>query len=179
MGRRQTIDRNAVLDGAEKVVKQAGVGGLTIDAVAKATGISKGGVQYCFGTKDDLIAAMLDRWEAEFDASVSALEEKDPSPRGSIAAHVEVTRRSDWASADRSAVMMAALLQNKERLRKTSAWYSERLNDIDPSTEEGRRLRLAFFATEGVFLLHSFGFMSVEDDQWEEIFKDIQTELVS
>lgn len=62
MGRQRSIDRDKVLDAAEEIVATQGAAGLTIDAVAKAMGISKGGVQYCFGSKDALIDAMFDRW---------------------------------------------------------------------------------------------------------------------
>ncbi len=61
MGRRRTIDRDQLLDAAEAVIGREGAAGLTIDAVAKEMGITKGGVQYCFGTKDALIDAIFER----------------------------------------------------------------------------------------------------------------------
>src|SRR5690606_31627342 len=54
-GRPRTIDRDKVLDAAEAVVMRAGAAGLTIDAVAREAGITKGGVQYAFGSKENLI----------------------------------------------------------------------------------------------------------------------------
>ncbi|MCF1742020.1 TetR/AcrR family transcriptional regulator [Paradevosia shaoguanensis] len=173
MGRKQTIDRNAVLDAAEKVVSERGIGALTIDAVAKASGISKGGVQYAFGTKDDLIGAMIDRWEAEFDAETAALRNGDETAQSMVQAHAEATRHFDEASVDRAAVMLAAMMQDKDRLARTRAWYEARLNAIDTSTEEGRRLRLAFLATEGCYLLQSFGFMPMDEAEWQQVFEDI------
>jgi AcrR family transcriptional regulator len=62
MGRQRSIDRDKVLDVAEEIVATQGAAGLTIDSVARAMGISKGGVQYCFGSKDAMIDAMFDRW---------------------------------------------------------------------------------------------------------------------
>jgi len=173
MGRRQSIDRNRVLDAAEQVVTEKGVGGLTIDAVAKASGISKGGVQYAFGTKDDLIAAMIDRWEGEFDAEVAELSKGDNTIEGSIRAHAEATRDFDGSSVDRAAVMLAALVQDKDRLAKTRAWYEVRMAQFDTSGEAGRRLRLAFLASEGAFMLRSFGFLPMTDEEWQQVFDDI------
>lgn len=66
MGRKRSIDRDKVLDVAENIVHQQGVSALTIDAVAKAMEISKGGIQYCFGNKEALIDAMFDRWEKAY-----------------------------------------------------------------------------------------------------------------
>ncbi|CAI1250325.1 transcriptional repressor BetI [Serratia liquefaciens] len=59
MGRQRSIDRDKVLDVAEEIVATQGAAGLTIDSVARAMGISKGGVQYCFGSKDAMIDAMF------------------------------------------------------------------------------------------------------------------------
>lgn len=43
MGRRKTIDREVLLDAAEHIVTTHGAAALTIDALAKAVGITKGG----------------------------------------------------------------------------------------------------------------------------------------
>ncbi len=64
---------------------------MTIDAVAKAMGISKGGVQYCFGSKDALIDAMFDRWGSAYETLFTAIAGDEPSPqtavRGAYAGH--------------------------------------------------------------------------------------------
>ncbi len=51
MGRKRTIDRDWVLTVAERIVGERGASALTIDAVANAAGITKGGVQSSFGTR--------------------------------------------------------------------------------------------------------------------------------
>lgn len=48
MGRQRTIDRDKVLDAAEDIVIKQGAAALTIDAVAKSMGISKGGGSILF-----------------------------------------------------------------------------------------------------------------------------------
>ena len=78
MGRRRTIDRDHVLAVAEGIVAQRGAAALTIDAVAKAAGISKGGVQSSFGTKEGLIAAMLQYWLQDYAQRARALAGDDP-----------------------------------------------------------------------------------------------------
>lgn len=42
MGKTRTIDRDHVLDMAEQIVGEQGAAALSIDALAKAAGISKG-----------------------------------------------------------------------------------------------------------------------------------------
>lgn len=68
MGRKPTISRDRLLDLAEEIVCSGGGSALTIGALAQAAGISKGGVQYSFATKDDLVRAVIDRWTSQFDA---------------------------------------------------------------------------------------------------------------
>ena len=58
-----TIDRDEMLDAAEDLVVSKGASALTIDALAKAMNISKGGVQYAFTSNDGLVDAILKRWE--------------------------------------------------------------------------------------------------------------------
>jgi AcrR family transcriptional regulator len=49
-----------LLEAANRIVRRDGGARLTIDAVAAAAGVSKGGVLYHFPSKDALIAGMLD-----------------------------------------------------------------------------------------------------------------------
>lgn len=173
MARYQAVDRNSVLDAAELIVRTKGIAALTFDAVAKAAGISKGGVQSSFGTKDRLIAAMYERWGGEFEALVARLAGPEPTPEALARAHVEGTRRTDKVEGDRAAGMMAALLNSPNHLKGVQAWYKQRLEGIDTDSPEGRRIRLAFIACEGAFMLRYFGFMKISQREWRELFADI------
>lgn len=173
MGRRRTIDRDKVLDAAEAIVSAVGAAGLTIDAVAKAAGITKGGVQYCFGNKDGLIDAMMERWFNQFDNAVAAKVGDASDAPTAMRAHAEVTEQMNTAENARTSGMMAALLQREEHMEKNRLWYRGRLDSLDLTTDEGRQARLAFLATEGAFLLRSFGFVDMEDAEWRDIFGDI------
>lgn len=55
MGRQRTIDREKLLEAIFDIVMEQGAAALTIDTVAKKMGISKGGVQYCFSSKEAMI----------------------------------------------------------------------------------------------------------------------------
>lgn len=173
LGRPRSIDRNKVLDAAEAVVARIGPAGLTIDAVAKEAGITKGGVQYCFGSKDGLLKAMLTRWSESFDAQVAAIEARRPGPYATIRAYVEANRHTDEEDASRSAAMLATLMQSPDQLAEARAWYRRYIATIDPSSPAGRKARLAFFASEGIFFLRSFQFMAMAETEWQEVFEDI------
>lgn len=171
MNRPKTIDREQVLDAAENIVVSRGAAELTIDAVAKAAGITKGGVQSCFGTKANLIAAMLQRWSEAYER----MGEKVAGDCGAspIRRHIRVTATSDALNM-KSASLLAALLQSREQLAPMRKWYALRLDGIDASTDEGRRTRLAFLACEGAFMLRYFGLADISDAQWRDVFLDIE-----
>lgn len=65
---------------AERLVDRHGAARLVLSAVAEDAGVSKGGLLYHFGTKDELIAAMLDWRFARFDDNRSRKSAADTSP---------------------------------------------------------------------------------------------------
>lgn len=175
MGRKRTIDRNKVLDAAEAIVSSQGAAALTIDAVAKACGITKGGVQYCFGSKEALIDAMYMRWEAEYDAQVDALTgAAQPDPGARLKSIMLLMRQVEPDENTRAAAMLAALMQSPQLLEKNRQWYRNQLNVFDLQTREGRLQRLAFFASDALFLLRCFGFVDFAEDEWLEALADIE-----
>lgn len=177
MGRPQNIDRNLVLDAAEAIVLERGAAELTIDAVAQSVGITKGGVQYCFGTKAGLIDAMVDRWCREFQAEIDELTAPTNDPIAAIGGYVEATAKINKLTHARAAGMMAVLLQSPEHMEAVRRWYREHLQPLDLSTAEGKKARIAFMAMEGAFLLRSFGFMQMSDTEWGELFGEIKATL--
>jgi len=174
VGRRKTIDREMVLASAEDVVAERGPAGLTIDAVAQAAGITKGGVQSCFGTKEALIEAMLARWGGMYSQQVEELVGPSATPMDLLKAHVSITGGEDEGSAARSAALIASLLQTPGHLGWVNEWYEERAAILAALDEtHGAKGRLAFFATEGAFLLRYFGLMKMTNAQWTRHFADI------
>ncbi|AOB27661.1 MULTISPECIES: TetR/AcrR family transcriptional regulator [Bordetella] len=178
MGRKRSIDRDKVLDAAETIVVRDGAKGLTIDAVAREMGVTKGGIQYCYGSKDAMIEALFERWDKAYETLFQEVLDEDASPRGRVRAHAEATRRADAASNAKAASLLAALIQAPELLGSTRSWYRSRLDGLDVDTEAGRHARLAVLATEGAFLLRFFGLMEMDESEWQAIFRDIRAVLV-
>lgn len=174
MGRPAVINRTILLDVAEQIVHARGIASLTIGEVAKAAGISKGGVQSCFGTKDQLINAMFERSFTEYKADIASRVGSYPSSGERLLAHVAATHDIDDTEARRAASMMSAMLSGPDQYRaRLRDWYREHMASFDTTTRAGRCDRLAFIATEGAFMLRCFGFLSLEGNAWEAIFADI------
>lgn len=64
--------RQAVLTHAAEVARRVGLGGLTIGALAEATGMSKSGLFAHFRSKEALQLAVLDYVRADFETTVGA-----------------------------------------------------------------------------------------------------------
>ena len=178
MGRRKTIDRNVLLDEAEKIVGEQGAKALTIDALARAAGITKGGVQYSFRNKEALLDAIFDRWDQQYNALYLSIAGTNPSALGKVAGHVETTRQADDSANARAASLMTALLENPKQLAASRQWYRDIIAGLDLSQASHRRARLAFLASEGAFLLRSLGLMAIDDDEWQDMLQDISATLL-
>lgn len=178
-GRPRIIDRDKVLDAAEAIIIRSGVAALSFETVAKAAGITKGGVQYCFGTRDKLIRAMIERWGDSFEREVLSRSGGDSSPRAIIRAHLEATRDSDEAEYSRSAVMMLAQLQRPDQVAEVREWYNARLSPLDLADPADRAAALALLAGEGAFMLRAFGLVDLTDEQWNALFADLLARVKS
>jgi AcrR family transcriptional regulator len=63
-------NRQALLEAAQRLVDGCGVEAVTMDAVAEAAGVGKGTVFRRFGSRAGLMAALLDQFEADWQAAV-------------------------------------------------------------------------------------------------------------
>jgi AcrR family transcriptional regulator len=84
--------QDRLLDAAEQVVARDGVANLTLDAVAREAGVSKGGLLYHYPSKSALITAIVERLAQRCEADQQqALAEEPPAPgaftRAFIRAH--------------------------------------------------------------------------------------------
>lgn len=162
--------RDRLLDAAETVVIARGVAALSLDAVAAAAGVSKGGLLHHFRSKEALLGALVERLAAEmgaiFDAVVAA---EPPGPgrhtRGVIA----------WA-------LHSAPERAERDLRIAAALLSAHAHDprlIDPIRAEHARIRaqveddglppgrahVVLAAADGLFLAKVFGLWSPTAEQ--------------
>jgi AcrR family transcriptional regulator len=84
--------RERLLDAAETAVCEHGVHELTLEAVAAAGGVTKGGLIYHFKTKEDLLGALVERMMAKLRERYSArMAASDQTTRGMLVALVDDT----------------------------------------------------------------------------------------
>jgi AcrR family transcriptional regulator len=179
MGRKQTIDRSALLDAADRVILRSGTDGLTIDAVALEAEVSKGGVLYAFSTKDGLIEALLERSMTSFVAAMrSAQTSNSNADIQKARAHVFATTTEDLANAQRAMALLAGLAKAPAFQQRLRDWYTGVFELQPDPTVESKKARIAMLAAEALFMLRGFGLLPLSDDLWKMIFEDIEEILL-
>ncbi|WP_308799450.1 TetR/AcrR family transcriptional regulator [Agromyces silvae] len=103
--------REAVLDAFERLIVADGERAATLDATAKAAGVSKGGLLYHFGSRHALIAGLTDRIRQLIDDDVARI---DAAPDGAVSYFIRSS--TDVATPlDRTFVAMVRLAQGGDR----------------------------------------------------------------
>lgn len=80
--------RERILDAATALLHREGGTGLTVAAVAREAGVSKGGLFYHFATKEQIVLGLVDRMADAFDSAIDAAR---GVPGDALRAYVEAT----------------------------------------------------------------------------------------
>ena len=175
MGRRPTVTRERLLDIAEELVRTSGGAALTIGGLAQAAGISKGGVQYSFASKDDLVRSLIDRWTSQFEALLG--DDPADDPINFVRRYIAATRTSQQAMNAKMAGLLVSQLENPVDLQETRDWYHGIFDRLSGTSPETRAARVAFLAIEGLFLMRINGID--EEGAWTKFLDDVEAGLAA
>jgi AcrR family transcriptional regulator len=159
MGRPRTIDREAVLDAAQRVVARDGAAQLTLEAVAAEANISKASVLYDYKTKQALMKAVIERRIAAEDARIRSIAERlGAVPNAAISARLASELRV-LSDEDRAVALSlcAMVAQDAELRQPIQDMISRRISKILNTSEQPRGALLAFLAIEGLMALEWLG----------------------
>lgn len=76
MGRKTKLSRDDWIDAATEWVAANGVATLAVEPLARSLGVTKGGFYWCFANRDELLQAVLERWEAQGTQNIIHLVEQ-------------------------------------------------------------------------------------------------------
>lgn len=105
---RSTRDR--LLDSFEELLKSGGSRAATLDAVAAAAAVSKGGLLYHFGSKDALIDGMIERLHEQAAADV---EQMRTAPEGPVEFYL-TTSVDTGSTFDRALIAVSRIAQERD-----------------------------------------------------------------
>jgi AcrR family transcriptional regulator len=163
MSRNQPSKREQIIQAASQIVTGQGVNQLTLEAVAAAAGVSKGGLLYHFPNKDALIEGMLEAYLAGFEARVEALTEQYSAPGQWLRAFVAATFEESPAEYDVIAGALAALVNQPDLLDafrvRYATWKQRSMAEgTDPAT-----VMVVMAAADGIWLGRIFGFQAANE----------------
>ncbi len=120
------LAREKVLDAFEAILIEDGERAATLDATAKAAGVSKGGLLYHFGSKDELEAGLVERLDR---LTTLDLERMTAADEGPVAYYVRTSVMEDDAL-DRVLIATTRLAQGgsipaADMLRDTRRRWAE------------------------------------------------------
>lgn len=175
MARPRTIDRDAVLDAAQRVVARDGAAGLTLEAVAAEAAISKASVLYGYGTKQALMKALIERRIATEDDRIGEIEAQfGPLPDAPIRARL-VSELRDLTDEDRSVALSlcAMVAQDAELRAPVQEMMRRRIAKVLETSAQPRGALLAFLAVEGLMALEWLGLHRWQAQERGELIAEI------
>lgn len=164
--------RNAALEAALTVIARDGPARLTLDAIAREAGISKGGLMHQFPSKHAVLKALLERQRAYFkDYAEQYIAKMDPSvSQPSLAVQIATLRE---AAVKRHPVMFAitgALAEEPELLSVNRELDIANSVAIKAESDDPQLALLRKAAAQGLALTAIFGMSTLSEKERMELF---------
>ncbi|HYP62885.1 MAG TPA: TetR/AcrR family transcriptional regulator [Acidocella sp.] len=165
--------REAVLQAALTIMTRDGAGRLTLDAIAKESGVSKGGLLHQFPSKDAVITALLERQTAR----VEALAQQHLQAQGAgqlypqLAAHIATSREVLSAPAFAlSFAMFGLLAQDPGLLARSRERDARKLAAIKSEAADPDLATLRWLAAKGLVQAAMVGPSVITEEERERLF---------
>jgi len=167
--------RDRILEAAEQLVAEQGASNLTLDAVAQAAGVSKGGLLYHFPSKDALLMGMLDRHCEQMDQRCAEAHADLPDNdfAGHLKAHVLGLLRWNTVRAEVGTAMFAAAANNPSLLENIRKRYADDIARMAEHPSAFARGAVVMLATDGLLMGEVWKLTSFTPEQREQIVAEL------
>lgn len=145
--------RRALMDQGIQLALDQGLAAVTVQAVASAVGVTKGGFMHHFPTKQSLVDAIFAELMASIDREMDDAMAHDPEPYGSFTrAYVIGALEMDWEGRGSPQAPLSAFMLTDPALRAIWAqWYAERMQRHH-ATDGDVSLGIVRLAADGIWL---------------------------
>ncbi|MGU3575983.1 TetR/AcrR family transcriptional regulator [Brucellaceae bacterium C25G] len=180
MARPREIDKDRILNAAEEIITESMGRGFTLDAVAERAGVSKGGLVYAFPTKDALIEAALTRELNRFKISWRAKADHESHSNVSmLSAYIAEIQSQEEIHLRTASLLMTALSNAPTVSEPARAFYRSVFSYFNSDTKQGKDIRQAILAIEGLFFLRGMGLIDSNHSEWLSVVTHAQETLSS
>lgn len=172
--------RRSLLSHTARHAVEEGLASVTLQAVANAANVTKGGLLHHFPSKKALIEAVFEDLLATLDDEIDRLMQADPAAYGRfsrayIDAFFQVARDGDespWAA------LSISCMTDADLRRLWSDWMRDRL-DRHSDTDSAMPLALARYAADGIWLANITELSGIPPGELDRLHKQLKMMTVS
>jgi len=167
--------RDRILDAADQLVTADGARNLTLDGVAQAAGVSKGGLLYHFPSKDALLAGMVERHIDQIDARCAA--ELANLPAACSSSHMKAwvlgVLQSDPVRGEVGAALLAAAANNPGLLDGVRRRYAAHVEQLVALGERFACAAVILLAVDGLMFGEAWRITPFTPEQRDRIVAEL------
>ncbi|KJC51521.1 TetR family transcriptional regulator [Bradyrhizobium sp. LTSP849] len=169
---RSERSRNAALEAAIAIIARDGPGRLTLDAIARESGLSKGGVMHQFRTKEAVLKALLERQMAHFEEFSSRYQAKvsATSANPELATQLATVREAATAPNSAALALVAAMVENPGLMSLPRDSEMKRVAAIKAEAADPDLALLRWAAARGLLLSGLFGMSPLSKAEHDRLF---------
>lgn len=169
---RSERSRNAAIQAALAIIARDGPGRLTLDAIARESGISKGGVMHHFRTKEAVVTALLEHLTERFGKFTQEyLAEIGPDKPGAILeAQIATLRESIATPHSAFFAILGAVAENPDLLSINRAAEAEALKAVKAEAADPELAVLRWMAARGLHMTTLLGTCPLSAEERDRLF---------
>lgn len=167
--------RAHLIEAALNTLKQHGANSLTLDAVAKASAVSKGGLLHHFPTKEALMEALLRQILTDYEQQVRAVYEQEAEGVGRwLRAYIRATFINEESlPMELLGILLSAITEYPRLLRQVQMdhqqWEERLVSDGLPLV----RVRVIRMAADAYWQERLIGIGSQSDEECRDLVKEL------
>jgi AcrR family transcriptional regulator len=169
---RSERSRNVALDAALAIIARDGPGKLTLDAIARESGLSKGGVMHQFRTKEGVLKALLERQMAHFGEFSTRYRAKAHTGSSNPALATEIATVREAANTPNSAALalLAAMVESPALMALPRESDLKNIAAIKAEAADPELAMLRWAAARGLLLGALFGMSPIGKPERDRLF---------
>ena len=158
-----------ILRAAAQIVETDGSGHLTIDSVALAAGLSKGGVLYHFPTKHALLEGMLSQLLADFEARTTHHQQNTDQGNSRVRAWIQAEHEQSATERSLAFAILANAAEDPSLLNPARTYVKQTFADIRATGGDEDLKLILVLAAEGLRFLNMMDMLPLDNRQRQRL----------
>ncbi|WP_341316460.1 TetR/AcrR family transcriptional regulator [Paraburkholderia sp. IMGN_8] len=169
---RSERSRRAAIQASLTIIARDGPGQLTFDAIARESGISKGGLMHQFRTKELVLKALLEHEIEYFEnfARDYLAAEGTTKSEPNLAAEIATMREATDNPHSASFAILAAIVEDPALLSSTRERSAEKIKRIKAETADPELAMLRWAAARGLVFTAHLGLCPLSEKERGHLF---------